>query len=89
MKQKETGVCLVCGKEFIKTRPNKRFCSRNCACYVANKRAKARKNGEVLECGSDCVYNNALVCTKRKCDSCGWNPTVAKQRSARYGKTGN
>lgn len=28
----------------------------------------------------NCPHNDAVVCDKKKCYKCGWNPTVAKAR---------
>lgn len=86
MEFEKNGVCLICGKEFVRTRRDKKFCSRRCAKIAADRALRARKKGKVFENGTDCPYNKALVCSERKCDSCGWNPTVAKKRSASYGK---
>ena len=75
-------VCPICDKEFVETRPGRKYCSRRCANIAANriKRERATKKR-----GMDCPYNNALVCSDRKCESCGWNPDVAKRRSECYG----
>lgn len=86
MEHEKISVCLICGKEFVMTRPDRKFCSRDCAYVSASRAARARKRGEILENGTDCPYNKALVCSERKCDSCGWNPDVAKRRSECYGK---
>ena len=31
----------------------------------------------------DCKYNKMVGCEDRKCDSCGWNPKVDKERKKR------
>lgn len=82
MGYKEIGVCLICGTEFVKTRPDKKHCSRRCTQISADRAKRAR----VREKGTDCPHNKELVCTDRKCDTCGWNPAVAKRRSASHGK---
>ena len=89
MEQKKICVCARCGTAFVMTRPEKKYCSRRCATISANRRKIARRREELAKQGTDCPYNEAIVCDGSKCDSCGWNPTVAKKRSARYGKTGN
>ena len=86
MGYEEIGVCLICSKEFVKTRLDRKYCSRSCAFIAANRAARARNRGEITENGTDCPYNKSVVCTNRKCDSCGWNPVVAKRRSASHGK---
>ena len=83
MEKTETiGVCPQCGTEFVKTRANKQCCSHRCAAILADRAAKARKREEIAERGSDCPYNDALICKEPKCDTCGWNPLVAKRRLA-------
>ena len=37
---------------------------------------KAQKN-------TDCPYNEGLICEKKECWRCGWNPKVAEVRMAR------
>lgn len=27
-----------------------------------------------------CDHNPAVLCSEKKCDSCGWNPVVAEER---------
>ena len=82
MEKIETSVCAICGMEFEKRRPDMKYCSRRCAKIYANRAIRARKRGEILECGTDCPHNSALICKDPKCDTCGWNPTVAKRRLA-------
>lgn len=79
------GVCQLCGTEFEKTMQCKKYCSRRCANIAANrrKRIRSRENRERID--TECPHNKALVCTNRNCESCGWNPVVAKKRSASYG----
>ena len=86
MKDKKMGVCLICGTEFVKTRPDKKYCSRRCTQIAMDRAQRARKKEAMLKQGKDCPHNKVLVCTDRKCDTCGWNPVVAKRRSESHGK---
>lgn len=38
----------------------------------------ARKKPEVWVC----PYNDGVDCSRKKCDSCGWNPDVSNERRA-------
>lgn len=80
----KNGVCQLCGQEFVRTRPGKKYCSRRCTQSAADRASRDRKKLEILENGTDCPYNKGVVCTDHKCDSCGWNPNVEKQRMARF-----
>jgi hypothetical protein len=80
MEHKEIGVCPICGTEFVKTSPTKKYCTRRCTLISANMAKRART------ANSGCPHNEGLICTSRQCDSCGWNPDVAKMRSECYGK---
>ena len=68
--------CPICGTKFIKTRSDKKCCSRKCSCAYNKKFRK--ENPVKIETG--CQHNEALVCTMKKCGVCGWNPAVAKRR---------
>lgn len=75
----KTRICVGCGKEFELTRPNKIFCCRVCAKRFNARAHKAKdklKRTEKLIC----PHNEGVACTNKECDSCGWNPSVAKQR---------
>jgi hypothetical protein len=76
-------VCEVCGKEFLKTKPNKKYCSRKCVSTVANRAKKARAKEKLAEISKGCPYSDAVNCKARKCSACGWNPAVVKERSAK------
>lgn len=39
-------------------------------------------NGEILK-PTKCRHNEACFCIVKKCDKCGWNPSVDKQRRAK------
>ena len=80
---KEIMVCEVCGTEFLKTRPDRKYCTRKCTKAASNRAARDRAKEKV----EDCLYNVAIQCNERKCNSCGWNPVVAQRRkeTRRYG----
>lgn len=79
-KAENIGVCTICGTAFKKKRSDMKYCSRRCAKISANRAIRARERGVILECGTDCTYNGALICKEHKCDTCGWNPEVARRR---------
>ena len=63
--------CLHCGVEF-EGRPgeeNRVLCSQKCY-----------KNFMYEQTHFECPHNEAVVCGRRACWKCGWNPTVAKKR---------
>ena len=70
-------VCKECGAKGIdhSAMQNKVFCSRRCYFRYY---AKAHKN--VCKVELPCVFNEGVACWDRKCESCGWNPEVAKKR---------
>ena len=76
----ELSVCLLCGAEFVKTRPGKKYCSRKCA-VVAARRAKFKRDKDETV---SCPHNVDVLCNYPKCNSCGWNPVVAKARLKKY-----
>ena len=83
---KEILVCEICGTEFVKTRPDKKYCTRKCTMVAVNRAAREKYRAKAEERG-DCPYNTAIMCDERKCNSCGWNPAVAHKRKVamRYG----
>ncbi len=80
MRASEIRVCEICGTEFLKTRSNKVFCTRRCANMSANRAKRKKARAAIAEFGFDCPYNVAVRCEARKCNSCGWNPVVARMR---------
>lgn len=67
-------VCEYCGKPL--NGRNEKFCSRECTGKSVGKiRWKKINNVEY-----ECIYNHVCACSNRKCDDCGWNPEVAKDR---------
>ena len=77
----ELGVCLLCGAEFVKTRPDKKYCTRRCTMIANDRATRARAKARIEAVGTDCPYNVAIDCYEHKCNSCGWNPRVAKERT--------
>lgn len=63
--------CETCGKETQDHTVfgTQRFCCAKCARTVKP---------------TPCPYNPGVRCTDRACILCGWNPAVARQRSAAY-----
>lgn len=78
--EKETRVCVNCGAEFIPTRNDQKYCRRICGKRFIAREAKRAKKRE-LPAKFTCQYNDAIICDKPNCESCGWNPEVAKRRS--------
>ena len=31
-----------------------------------------------------CLFNEAVLCNEQKCEKCGWNPKVAKDRLSKF-----
>lgn len=49
-----------------------------------HKRFAEAENNPPKETGGVCLFNHGVMCDIAKdCDTCGWNPTVAKKRLAR------
>lgn len=73
-----TFICKQCGIEF-EGKPdeyNRVFCSK--ACYDKF-RAQTRT--------FTCPHNDAVECSRKKCNVCGWHPTIAKVRMEKlFGK---
>ena len=80
MEKNEIATCPQCGTKFPKTRIDKIYCSKKCRAILKNREMRAAKKEESVELLTGCPYNEALECTKRQCDSCGWNPVVAERR---------
>lgn len=63
--------CQYCGKKYFGILRKRKYCSRRCRYAVEEKVSYG------------CPFNDAVVCKKKQCDSCGWNPAIAKKRIAR------
>lgn len=70
--------CLCCGTVFQSDRFRK-YCSNRC-----NQRywQRNRRAGVVAPLQHECVMNEGVVCTEHSCDTCGWNPKIARKRLA-------
>ena len=72
--------CPVCGKvkQVARKADMKTFCSRSCAA-ISREGTKTRSTLRGVE--FECIFKpDAIICTARTCDKCGWNPVVAKDR---------
>lgn len=77
--------CPVCGKvtEVKKKNQVRTYCSRRC---VSMSR-EARRKDVGLEVEMPCIFQpESIMCGKRECDKCGWNPKVAQERLERIGE---
>ena len=68
-------ICAECGAKSIDNSPqqNKKFCSKRCLDRYYDKQRQKPKEAE-------CKYNDGVLCARRKCEKCGWNPEVEKAR---------
>lgn len=53
MKPKKIIVCPICGKDFEKVRPDRKYCSRRCSNIAANRSKRARRKEEREKYGTD------------------------------------
>lgn len=78
MKKKQSAesklTCINCHKSFKRKQSNSRFCSTRCHKEYYQRSYNAARRG------TPCEYNEAVICGKRACSACGWNPTVAAAR---------
>lgn len=71
-------ICAYCGK-VVQVRwlsQMQKFCSKSCSASYGNKlrAGKEPKPGE-------CIYQpESIMCDRRTCSRCGWNPEVAHAR---------
>lgn len=82
---RKISVCPLCGEQFTKTRSDKVYCSKACTYVACSRASRAKKRKEINELGTDCPHNEGLVCYKRTCGSCGWNPVVEAKRREKLG----
>ena len=73
MKQQK---CLNCGGVFFADRERK-FCSHRCNKTYLQRNYRA---GIVTRSPNECLMNEGVICKKRNCENCGWNPKVARKR---------
>ena len=75
-----TFICQLCGAEFERNpeETHKVFCSPECY-------HKFKSQTKTFTC----PHNDAVGCSKKKCNVCGWHPTIAKARMDKLlGKNG-
>jgi hypothetical protein len=79
MRHAERVICETCGTEFITRRKDAKYCSHLCANNKtsANIGVKRGRYDKLV-----CPHNKYVCCEKKDCINCGWNPMVAKMRSA-------
>ena len=71
--------CEYCGnlKRVYRPHDASRFCSKSCA---ARGRAESKQGGKAMGI-FECIYQpESIMCDRRICSKCGWNPEVAKAR---------
>lgn len=71
--------CEYCGKlrRVASRHDASRFCSRSCA----KKWEWEQKGAAIVEGFFECVYQpESIMCDRKICSKCGWNPEVAKAR---------
>jgi endogenous inhibitor of DNA gyrase (YacG/DUF329 family) len=72
--------CPVCGvtKQARSKWDVRTYCSRECANKALSERlAKNREENFITEC---VFLPDAIMCGRKECYKCGWNPVVAKAR---------
>jgi hypothetical protein len=75
--------CPVCGKvtQVEKSWLVRTYCSQSCA---SKDREKKRAEIDNMDTVGECIFlPEAVMCYKRDCVNCGWNPVVAKARLER------
>ena len=70
--------CKCCGKEFLAKSEYRRYC--NADCYDRHHKVESAPIPKSLACR----FADGVVCEKRSCEACGWNPAVAKERLAKF-----
>lgn len=75
--------CKNCGETFHANRMDAVFCGRSCHAKYCRKECKSEPIVKVR-----CPYNEGVECMRVKCETCGWNPDVAKRRMEEYAYEG-
>lgn len=76
--------CIVCGNKAIDRgyRQAAKYCGEKC-----RNRARYYADIEARSAASACMFNEGVICYKRNCENCGWNPVVDERRKeALYGQ---
>ena len=76
-----TKTCKHCGNEFQTGDNRQIFCSRSCG-----QRFRYDLHPVVNNSKRACPHNDAVECYVQKCNTCGWNPEVAKARTEAHEK---
>lgn len=78
--RKSIAVCAACGKTFVKTRNEHRFCCVKCQRTTWKERQHEGIPSEML-----CRFNDGVKCPPkgRTCEICNWNPQVAAEKLRR------
>lgn len=67
--------CPVC-RRVIPVDSKATYCSRTCVNFAYFRRhSKIKRSEECL-----CLFNGEVLCSKKECENCGWNPVVEKRR---------
>lgn len=75
--------CEYCGKvvQVEKEWQVQRFCNKSCAASYRNEK---QTGWTKFEDAGECVFQpESVICGKRICNNCGWNPEVAQARLER------
>ena len=69
--------CAWCGTPFRPKANSQKYCNPQCA-----KQAYLDANAQLhpVPANVSCPHNANLVCERRACGKCGWNPKVSKRR---------
>ena len=82
-----TKTCLFCGIEFETPYVDQKFCGRSCSNHGRQFYDKESydtslqwKHTPTADGRWLCPYQDNVSCRLRSCETCGWNPKVAKAR---------
>lgn len=71
-------ICQECGRPFS-GHAGRKYCSNRCYNIYNNRAKKERRAAQT------CRYNDGVDCPGgSSCEKCGWNPEVAKERTAAF-----
>lgn len=77
MRLRRTFTCLTCGAEFTSPSIDAKYCSYRCSARRNWIEGRPQNTEEQFECPN----NSGVICSKKECNRCGWNPDVATARS--------
>lgn len=85
--------CPTCGTVFKTDRIVAKFCCHRCANSSVKFIGKEKFDPDIewYRVPTDkhkwqCPYETEVACKLRRCDKCGWNPEVAKERLEAYNR---